>query len=81
MRAELEKLGIEYRGPTVCQERKSGSAAHVLDAEHLDLLEKVLHHRLDQGVAAAMQHQLWFAAQEARSIDAQREIAPNPSRA
>jgi hypothetical protein len=25
MRAELEKLGIEYRGPTVRQERKSGS--------------------------------------------------------
>jgi hypothetical protein len=25
MRAELEKLGVEYRGPMVRQERKSGS--------------------------------------------------------
>ena len=54
-------------------------AAHVparaLDADHLHILaQHVLHHRLDGGVAAAMQHQARIAAQKARGIGAHRQI-------
>ena len=53
--------------------------AAALDAQHLDLLvEEVLDDGLDRGVAAAVQDELGFAAQEPRGIDAQGEISPNP---
>jgi len=49
-----------------------------LHAQHLDLLlEEILDDGLDRRVAAAVQHEFRLAAQEARGIDAQGEIAPD----
>src|SRR5262249_34398976 len=50
--------------------------ARAFDAQHRDLLaEEVRHRGLHRGIAAAMQHELGIAADEARGVDAQREIA------
>ena len=49
--------------------------ARAFDADHLHILtQHVLDHRLDRGVAAAMQHQLRVLAQQARGIGAQRQV-------
>ena len=50
------------------------------DAQHRDLVaERVSHARLERGIAAAVQHELGIAAEQARRIDAQREIAADAS--
>ena len=49
------------------------------DTQHLDLFaEAVGHARFQRGVAAAMQHQLGVTAEQARGVDAQRQLAINP---
>ncbi len=49
--------------------------ARALDADDLVLLaEIVVRPRLDRGVAAAMQHEQRIAAEQARGVDAEREV-------
>jgi len=50
--------------------------AAALDAQYLyGVAEQIGHHRLDRGVAAAMQDEARIAAEQARGIDAQRQVA------
>jgi hypothetical protein len=49
--------------------------AAALHAEHVESLPgDVGHARLHRGVAAAVQHQLRFTAQQARGVDAERQV-------
>ena len=55
--------------------------ARALDAKHRDLLaEKVGHRRLDRGVAAAVQHELGIAPEQAGGVDARRKVAADALR-
>src|SRR6202030_2251213 len=76
--AQFAQRGEPYGGKAPRLDRRHVPAT-ALDAEDLDLLvQKVLHYGLDRSVAAAVQHQVRFAAQETRSINAQREVASDP---
>ena len=67
-----------HRGQAGRLDRRHIPAA-ALDAQHLGgFADEVGRHRLDRGVAAAVQHQLRVAAEQARGVDAQRQVAADP---
>ena len=78
-REQHAQLGEPHRRePGRLDHRHVGAGA--LDAEHVDLApHQVRQAQFHRGVAAAVQHQAGIAAEQARGIDAQGEVARHPT--
>ena len=79
----VETPQLEQRGDPQRRKTAGLDVSHVpaaaLDAQHVDApAEGIPHGRLDRGVAPAVQHEPGIPSEQARGVNAQRQIAIHP---